>query len=214
MSESLYVISWAVFLVVALSLDAFAAGIAYGSDQIHVSWQAAIVISLAGSLFLAFSLGIGRLIHAGVPADTAKYIGIMCLFMLGIWKLMDYQIKKYINKHQKLRKDIHFSISKLGFLITIYGNPAAADQDESRSLSVKEALFVSAAMSLDSLVAGIGASAWEIPIIAICMFSFLVGAVSVISGYRLGYRLAMRRTKDLSWLSGMILISMALFKLR
>lgn len=212
MSESLYIISGVIILVVALSLDAFAAGIAYGSDRIHVPWKAAFLISFVGSLFLVLSLGLGKWIQMQVNEHTARLISVMCLLILGIWKLLDYQIKTYINHHQKLRKDIHFSISRLRFFITIYGNPSAADEDESRSLSIKEALIVSATISLDSLVAGVGASDWNIPISAVAVLALIIGTVSVLSGYHIGYRLSKQKTWDLSWLSGVILIGLAFFK--
>ena len=212
MSESLFIFSGAIILIVALSLDAFAAGVAYGSDHIRVPWQSAFLISLVGSLFLAISLFLGTWIQTQVASDTAKWISAMCLLSLGIFKLLDYRVKTYINHHQNMQKDIRFSISRLKFLITIYGDPTAADEDESRSLSLREAFVVAAAMSLDSLVAGVGASDWQVPILPVAALAFGVGTLGVLSGCWIGQRLVQLKDWDISWISGLILVGLAFVK--
>ena len=156
MYESLFLYSGALLLILALSLDAFAAGVAYGADHIRVPWHSAFLISFVGSFFLALSLYFGKWMQSRVSAEFAEWIGALCLLSIGIFKLLDYHLKNVINHHPKLQRDIHFSISGLKFLITIYGDPTVADKDRSRSLSAREATVVAAAMSLDSLMAGVG----------------------------------------------------------
>ena len=69
-------------------------------------------------------------------------------------KLLDYSIKAFINRNSCVRRDLSFSLSGLKVIVSIYGNPMAADADGSLSLGWKETVFLAFAMSIDSLVAG------------------------------------------------------------
>ena len=88
-------------------------------------------------------------------------------------------IKNYINHHYEVRKDIHFSFSQLQFIISIYGNPTAADSDHSQTLSMKETVFLAFAMSIDSLVAGTFAAFLKIHILPTMLAAFLIGVAEM-----------------------------------
>jgi len=213
MADFFYPISGALVLIIAVSLDAFVASIAYGSNHIRIRPGAAVIISGIGSLFLGFSVGVGSLLGSWLSEESTQVLGFLCLFLLGIIKLLDYNIKAYINRHKEVRKDISFSISQLHFLLSIYGDPIAADKDESRTLSLSESLFLAAAMSIDSLVAGIGAAFLEVSLLTAISLSFTIGLLAVWAGCRLGNGIAGRARIDLSWLSGLLLVILALMKL-
>ncbi|WP_394522231.1 manganese efflux pump [Lacrimispora sp. JR3] len=200
-------------LVLALSTDSFVASVAYGANRLRISPAKVIAVNLICSGCLGAALMFGNVLHGLVPETFAKGLGFACLFFLGVMKLSDYFIKKYINHHVNVRKDLTFSISGLSIIINIYGNPIAADWDESKSLSWKETVMFSLAMSIDSLVAG-GLSGFLLISPGMAAFiSLLVGISVMYLGLYLGHELAARKNWDLSWVSGILFLFLAFGKL-
>lgn len=200
-------------LVLALSTDSFVASFAYGANRLRISLAKVIAVNLICSGCLGAALLFGSVLHGLVPEAFAKGLGFSCLFFLGVIKLLDYSIKKYINNHVNVRKDLTFSISGLSIIINIYGNPMAADWDESKSLSWKETVMFSLAMSIDSLVAGSLSGFLLIPPGLAAFVSLMVGIVVMYIGLFLGHELAARKNWDLSWVSGILFLFLAFGKL-
>lgn len=200
-------------LVLALSTDSFVASVAYGANRLRISLAKVIAVNLICSGCLGAALLFGSVLHGFVPEAFAKGLGFSCLFFLGIIKLLDYSIKKYINHHVNVCKDITFSISGLSIIINIYGNPMAADWDESKSLSWKETVMFSLAMSIDSLVAGSLSGFLLISPGLAAFVSLMMGIVVMYMGLFLGHELAARKNWDLSWVSGILFLFLAFGKL-
>lgn len=202
-----------IFFVIALCLDSFAAAFAYGTNKIKIPFASASVISIICSAILGISLLIGTLIRDILPGNLPVIICFCMLFILGLVKLFDSIIKGYIRKNEKIHKQLCFSIFSLKFILNIYANPEIADKDHSRVLSIKEAVYLSVAMSLDGLVAGIGAALKEINIFLAVSISLIIVFISIVSGCFLGNKLAKKTPLDFSWLGGVILIILAFLKL-
>ncbi len=203
----------ALLLVAALSTDAFAASLAYGTRRIRIPLLSVAVISGVCSGTLALSLWLGSLLRPVLPDGLTRGLGFSILFVLGFTKLFDSTIKAYIRRHKKLKKDIRFSLCSLRFILTVYADPEEADKDASRSLSPLEAASLALALSIDGLAAGIGAGVTEVGWTGALILSFLVGAAAVLTGHAVGWKLAERCPADLSWLGGVLLLSLAFLKL-
>ena len=147
-----------------------------------------------------------------VPETMTRTVCFISLFLLGVVKLLDYTIKKYINRHVSLHKGITFSFSGLRIIVNIYGDPMAADWDHSQSLSWKEVLFLSFAMSIDSLIAGALSAFLEIPVGLTMGTALIMGIVMMYAGLFLGRKLASRCKCDLSWISGVLFMILAVTK--
>lgn len=98
----------------------------------------------------------------GVTGGTFKKICIIHLsffglLAVGIFKLTEYAIRKYIERHKFLCKKVKISFSQLSFILSIYNNPVMADRDHSATMSCVEAVFFALAMSLDGMFGGLGA---------------------------------------------------------
>lgn len=61
---------------------------------------------------------------------------------MGIFKLTEYAIRKYIERHKFLCKKVKISFSQLSFILSIYNNPVMADRDHSATMSCVEAVFL------------------------------------------------------------------------
>lgn len=208
-----YAVLEALLLVAALSVDAFTASFAYGTDKIRIPAASVVVISGICSGILAVSLFVGKGVAAWVPGWVTGYICFGILLALGLIKLFDSSIKSIIRKRDHFSKEIRFSMFSLNLILHIYADPQDADLDSSRRLSPKEAATLALALSLDGLAAGFGAGLASVnPFLAVA-FSLIVGALAIVLGSFLGNRLAEHISVDLSWVSGAMLIVLAFLKL-
>lgn len=199
-------------LVLALCMDTFVASMAYGANKVHVTWEKIIVMNGICSGCLGIALAAGEWLNGLVPETMTRTVCFVSLFLLGVVKLLDYTIKKYINTHVSLHKGIAFSFSGLRVIVNIYGDPMAADWDHSQSLSWKEVLFLSFAMSIDSLIAGALSAFLKIPLGLTVGTAFIMGILMMYAGLFAGKKLASRCKCDLSWISGVLFMILAVTK--
>ena len=199
-------------LVLALCMDTFVASMAYGANKVHITWEKIVVMNAICSGCLGIALVAGSVLDGLVPESMTRTVCFISLFLLGVVKLLDYTIKKYINRHVSLHKGITFSFSGLRIIVNIYGDPMSADWDHSQSLSWKEVLFLSFAMSIDSLIAGALSAFLEIPVGLTMGTALIMGIVMMYAGLFLGRKLASRCKCDLSWISGVLFMILAVTK--
>ncbi len=202
-----------ILLGTALSTDALMAGAAYGADGIRIDLKKMLLISTIGSACLGAALCFGTLIRSLIPDFLIRGICFSSLLLLALLRLSDSLIKNYINRHCQLRRDIHFSFFQLQFILSIYGNPANADRDSSRTLSMKEAAFFGAALSIDSLAAGIFAALLPISIPLTVSVTFLLNMTALACGQWAGRFLSRHVRTDLTWLSALFFLYLAFSRL-
>ena len=203
----------ALLIVTALSVDAFVSCFAYGASRIRVPFSSAMVINLICSAILTLALLGGGLVGRFVPPEVTTAICVLLLLGLGLSKIFDSAVKALIRRHQAFQKDIHFSLSQLGFILSIYANPEEADRDHSRVLSPSEAAFLALALSLDSLAVGFGTGMTQIAPLLIIALSLVSDLLCILLGCFLGGRVTKRLNLELNWLSGLLLIILAISKL-
>ena len=198
--------------VVALSTDALIASLAYGSSRIKIPILSLMEITFICTSILGISILFGSLLKSFIPVLLLKFISFLILLLLGITKLVDNIIKAIIDKH-RIEKEFKFSLLNLNFILNIYANPKDADIDNSKIISTKEAFSLSIALSIDNLAAGVGAALGNINILAVIIFSIIISMISIKSGEYLGNKISNKMHFSLSWLSGVLLIVIAFFKL-
>ena len=203
----------AILFCLALCTDAFVASIAYGADAVRIDWKQMGLMNAISSACLGAALSFGTLLRTLVPENAVRLVAFVSLLFLGCIRLSDSLIKNYINRHCGVHKDIHFSFSRLRFILSIYGNPSEADEDRNRVLSMKEAAFFGFAMSIDSLAAGTFAAFLQIPVFFTLAVSFLFGMAAQACGQRIGKGLAARSRRDFSWVSGLLFLALAFERL-
>lgn len=203
----------ALLLVAALSLDALVSGFAYGADRIKIPFSSVAIISAVCSGILAAALFLGRLIRGFLPGGLAAGICFAVLLILGLSKIFESGIKNAIRKHNGLDKKISFSALSLGFILHIYANPEEADKDRSKKLSPAEAVSLAIALSFDGLAVGLGAGISNVNAFMAIGFSLVTTMAFIMLGSFVGNRIARKISFDLSWLSGAILIVLAVMKL-
>ena len=213
MNDLFYAAPEALLLVVALSLDAFVASFAYGAQRIRIPYSSAAIISVICTAMLAVSLLAGSLLRPFLPQSLTKGLCFAILFLLGLVKLCDSTIKTLIRKHKRMHRQVSFSLFSLKFILDVYADPEKADRDGSRELSPAEAASLAVALSLDGLAVGFGAALMQVNFLMVMLFSLAVGMLAVRLGGKIGNRAAQKLPFDLSWLSGALLIVLAILKL-
>ena len=204
----------ALLITTALSVDAFVSGFAYGTKKIIIPFSSVTVINLVCSSILALCLIFGKVIGGFLSANLATAICFVILLALGVSKIFDSAVKSFINKHTGFQKKIRFSAFNLGFILKIYANPEAADRDRSRVLSPAEAAYLAVALSLDGLTVGFGAGITGTNPLLVIVFSLFTDMFGVMLGCFLGNKVAQKISLDLTWLSGALLIVLAIMKVR
>lgn len=200
-------------LVFVLSLDAFVASVAYGTNRIKIPFLSISIISTICSGLLAVSLFLGSIVRNIIPGKIAISISFVILLLLGVYYLFEGLIKTYIKKNPSSNKRIKLRLLNLHLILDIYLDETKADFDDSKNLNSKEAFYLAVALSIDSLAVGFANSLGDIDYIFTILLSFLAGIISVVSGLFIGRRLVNTIKVDLSWLSGVILIALAILKL-
>ncbi len=203
----------AAVLASSLSLDAFIASFAYGSNKIKIPFSSVMVIDLVCGGILGASLFLGALLRPYLSPGVSNMICFLILFVIGLVKLLDNLTKALIRKHGGLSRDIQFSLCNLRFVLNVYADPEKADVDCSKSISFAEAFSLSIALSLDGMAVGFGAALGDVNSLAVFLASLLTNAGAVLLGAHIGNRIAASLRFNVAWLSGAILIVMAVLKI-
>lgn len=200
-------------LVSSLCIDSFVASIAYGTSKIHIPHISKIIINLVCTITLACSLLIGSILKSFLPSNLPVILGFFLLMLLGIYRLFESIFKSYISKYSRSDKPLTFKIFDFKFILQVYADEIKADFDNSKSLNIKESFYLGLALSLDSLAVGIGSSLCNVNYFEVLILCFIIGLISVSFGSFLGKKFAQRLNLNLSWLSGALLILLAILRI-
>ena len=184
----------------ALSVDSFIAAFSYGTSKIKIPLPSVGIISVTGSLITGLSMLAGSFVKDFIPPGFTTLLSFGILFLLGVLKLFESS------------------------------SPVNADKDNSHSISAREALSLSAALSLDGCAAGFGASLSAgtpaspgaaaagtvsslVPVAAVFLFSLIFGVFMVLSGSHIGNKAAGRLPIKPGIIGGLLLILLAVARL-
>jgi putative sporulation protein YtaF len=200
-------------LVSSLCIDSFVASIAYGTSKIRIPPLCILIINLVCTLTLACSFFIGSIFRSLLPDNLPVLLGFLLLMLLGVYRLFEYIFKAYIFKYSKSDKPLTFKLFDFQFVLQVYADETKADFDNSKCLNIKESFYLALALSLDSLTVGIGSSLCNINYIQVLILCFVIGMLLVSIGVFLGRKFAQKIHFELSWLSGVLLILLAILRI-
>ncbi len=135
-------------LAFAVSIDGFAAGLAYGIKRIKIPFISLILIGVTSALAIWISMSIGTMLTAIITPTSAEIFGGIILIGLGSWLIIqNINIVSIENKSTSRHR-----------LQEVLSEPLKADFDGSGTISSKEALILGMALAMDAMAAGFGAS--------------------------------------------------------
>jgi len=213
LQSSLITILEAAMLASALSLDAFTAGFAYGSNKIKIPMLSVQIINLICSVITGLSLLAGTMLKPYLSSEITLIIAFTLLFIIGVVKSIDSVTKSIIRKHKNINKEIKISMFNFSFILNLYANPENADMDTSKVISPAEAAILALSLSLDGIAVGFGAALVNVNGLAVFLWSLITDAIFIMLGRYVGNKIAQKLPFNISWLSGVILIALAFSKL-
>jgi len=175
-------------LAFACSVDAFAAGFAYGSRGIHIPLKSGLLLAFICTVFLIAPLWLGGVIARFIPEGLTGIVCFIILAVLGAAKILDSIIRR---------------------------KPAEgrADKNKDMTISPAEAAVLAIALSLDGLAVGFGAGVGQASIAATTIAALIIGTAAIMGGARLGERFSRAVPFNMSWVSGVVLIGLAVWRL-
>ena len=199
-------------LVLSLCVDALVASFAYGTNKIKIPVISSMILTSISTVFLMISIAAGSFIHGFISETLAQSICFIILFLLGFLRIFEGLLKSYLNKKSLSSHNIEVTVFSFKLVLNVYADVTAADLDHSKSLSIKEALYLGTALSLDSLIIGFGAALAPISFLEVTLLSIIFNFIAIATGAFIGSKCAEKLDIDLSWISGVILIILALLK--
>lgn len=206
-----------VLFALALNMDAFATGVAYGMRRIKLPLTSLLIISSLSILAITLSMLAGNVLAGFLPEAFAHRLGGIILLVIGGWFVWQSLVKNntpVLSDADETKTLLRIRIYSLGLVIHVLREPHRADLDRSGEISTHEAFLLGAALAMDSFGAGF----------AVCLLGFnllltaaLVGIGHIVLTY-LGLLVgcgfsATWLGKQFSVLPGCILILLGLAKL-
>lgn len=202
-------------LIAALSMDAFSAALGTAVQGIALPAGPAAVISGISALFLGGSMLCGGTLPE-VMAGWFRWLSFTILLSLGLIRLLESGWKELIARcldrqtEQNAGQPVELSLFSARLILRVSLDSAQADRDNSRSLSVREAVPLAVALSMDSLAAGLSTGGGGIlPSMAAC---FVLSMLFQAAGYQAGRRTRLSG-RGASLLGGIILLGLAVSRL-
>lgn len=201
-----------IILVLASTIDTLLAGFIYGIGKIKIPISSGLIIGLVSSILFTVTVAFGNIIGYYLSGATIKWFCFILLFMMGFIEFCDGIIKDFIRSHGLKKKQLHFHISNFTFVFTVFANPEKADQDESKILSVVEAMSAALALSLDGIGIGVIAGMSKLNLISCFITSSILTILMLLIGLWIGKHCQKYLKHDITWLSGILLILFAIMK--
>ncbi|RZT02309.1 MntP/YtaF family protein [Cuneatibacter caecimuris] len=176
-------------LIFALSsnADSLVAGMAYGIKKIRILWLSNLLVGLICFSGTLVSMIFGRSILLAVPEGFAGFLGGAIIIFIGAFGLIR---------------------------LLIHRNGDEVEEESLPSLRIRETLLLGAALAVNNVGLGIGASMSGLPVISTAFCSLFASLVLLYLGNLLGRsRLASLVGKYAEPLADILMIGLGLFEI-
>jgi putative sporulation protein YtaF len=202
----------------ALNVDSFVVGMAYGTRQIKVPPLSLLIISSISVAAISVSMAGGKMLLAYIPDAVSHQLGGILLLFLGSWVLLQTRRANRAgaesDQENSVNRMIRIHIRPLGLVIQILKEPARADQDSSGAISPQESIFLGTALAMDAFAAGFAVSMLGFSIVFTALVvgvgHFLLTYMGILTGRTI---MVSGVGRQISILPGCILILLGLYKI-
>ena len=209
-----------ILLAISSSIDSLGIGITYGIRNTIILNKGKLVIFTISFIITLLSSYLGNILKFIFPTFFIDYFASLLFIVIGIFICFQALKNEKKSRNKKIKncnyqKTYSFFIKFLGVSIKVIKDPVSLDLDNSNGIDNKEAIFLSLALSIDTLCIGIGGS-----IIGIntYIFPFLIGFFQLFFleiGNFLGrklYKFSKLPSNIWSIISGILLITLGIIK--
>lgn len=207
---------YVIMLGIAVSIDGFIAGTAYGLKNIRIPWQSLLIVFAVTGVCSAFAMFCAYVLAQLMNTDLTLFVGACLLILLGLWSVFQQYLTKDVPAYEAegavTAKKLTISIGRL--VISIMAKPETADVDRLGIISPLEAVFLALAVGLDGMIGTFAAALMAplplyTPVVVgfihlICVYGGCVTAARLISDHM---------KKQLPYFPGVLLIVMGLLRL-
>lgn len=169
-----------ILLMIALTTDSFVVSFAYGMEKKKMPFAIVAGMNLIMSSFLGMAVLAGNFLAGIFPKDFTSRIGTLLLLGIGLYRIIDFWLKREKEREQKVK-----------------------------NLTAAEGFILAFVLSVDSLAVGLGTGLVQSGELLLAAGSFVTGILMMEAGWNMGYRLRLTVKRDLSWLSGVCLLLLA-----
>ena len=193
----------------AVSIDSLTAGLTYGTQRVSIRPFSYLILICVPAAFITVSNRIGSHILSFLPQAVLPFLSFVLLSILGCSKLSESLIRLLARRHPSLSRNWGCKIKQINIIFTIYLSPEDANREDLQVLTPKEALLLSLALSLDSVLVGMAFHTESLPLILLFVLAALFNLLLFAAGYGFGHLVSSVLHVDLSWLSGLFLLLLA-----
>ena len=196
-----------IFTVLTINLDVFLAAAAYRNDGIHIPHRSACVICTFSSVMLFLSISLADIVTSFISVSMCRKISIIAMSAIGMGIILR-SISRSLIGHIPDGKRLTLKTASYSLVIRLYLDDTAADSDNSKSLSVREAISLATASSIDCAAVGMGLGICGVKPFTVSLLTFFTAISAMLLGGLAGKKIASLHL-DLSCVGGILLIVMA-----
>lgn len=207
---------YVILLGVAVSIDGFIAGVAYGLKDIHMPYKSLLVIGVVTAIMTSLAMVGAYVFSRFIDTEIAIIVGALLLILLGIWSLFQQFLTKDVPSYEMdgevTARKLTFSIGRL--VISIVAKPETADVDRLGYISTLESVFLGVALGLDAMVGTFGAALMGVLPLYTPIAIGVIHIICVAGGsYSSARFISDRLKKRFPYLPGTLLIILGLIRL-
>lgn len=199
--------------MLAVSIDSLSAGFSYGTSKVRIKPLAAAFLVLIPSISITLMTRVGAFLFSFLPANVLSIFSFLILLFLACEKLIESLIRHLAGKYPNIVGNWAYKIKQVNIIFTIYFSPEDANKEDVQVLSAKEAFFLSLALSLDSIFTSMAFSCQVPSLLFFFLLAVLFHFLLFSAGFLFGLFVSKKFSIDLSWLSGLFLLMLAVYTL-
>ncbi|AUB43915.1 Putative Mn2+ efflux pump MntP (plasmid) [Nostoc flagelliforme CCNUN1] len=200
----------ALLLAIAVNVDNFAVGIAYGIKKLQIGWLTNLFIGLISAAGTYLAISVGNDIRNYLSVNVANVLGSFILIAVGIWSI--WKTLKRQRRKVRMRQEMSFLVaagsnraisnSSHGDLSQEFSqeflqefsyekfleHPEKADVDRSGYIDVQESIALAFGLTLNNLGSGLGGGISNLNVVITTFLVFILSLLGISGGYFLGDR--------------------------
>lgn len=197
---------------VALNLDALFFGIAFGAKGIKILFNSKIVIFCLSLLVSMLSFLTGGHFGKYLSLQVSNHLGSALMIIIGIFLIIRTFLER--DREDVPKTLVNFSLKSLGLTIKIIKEPQVSDMDKSGFIEPFEAVFVSLALSFDSLSASFSLGLSNLANIYEILLIPIIQLIAISGGNVLAHSLKyLKKFWFANYIPGIVLIFLGVYNL-
>lgn len=145
---------YVILLAIAVSIDGFVAGVAYGLKNIRMPFISLAIVGVVATILTTIAMFCAYVLGSFINTNVAIVTGALLLILLGAWSLFQQYLTRNVPSYE-LDGEVtahKLTISVGQLVISIMAKPETADVDRLGYISSLEAVFLGLAVGLDAMV--------------------------------------------------------------